>query len=144
MVANQENQTHTILGSRTQRGLTQLAMDVLFRSIGDSMLDVSSLSSVLDSLQAYDSSESALIAAPYFLDSLYADTTQTTRAPSRAATPMLVRPRRTVSFVNSHYKTHSPKFLPKIPCTYPDSATPSPKSVRLVSAAEETIRLKEQ
>lgn len=34
--------THTILGNHEQRGMTQLSLDVLFRSIGDQMVDVSS------------------------------------------------------------------------------------------------------
>ncbi|RPA87423.1 P-loop containing nucleoside triphosphate hydrolase protein [Ascobolus immersus RN42] len=31
--------THTILGSQSERGMTQLALDVLFRSIGDRLVD---------------------------------------------------------------------------------------------------------
>ncbi|KAH7310565.1 P-loop containing nucleoside triphosphate hydrolase protein [Stachybotrys elegans] len=80
--------THTILGSRSQRGLTQLALDVLFRSIGANMLDATSLPSLLDSLQACDSSESTLATAPYYIDSMYSDG-QASRANSRAATPMI-------------------------------------------------------
>ncbi|KAM0668614.1 hypothetical protein ACQRIU_002176 [Beauveria bassiana] len=80
--------THTILGSKTQRGLTQLAVDVVFRSIGPSMLDVASLPAVLESLQACDPSESPLVAAPQYLETVFADHSQFSRANSRAATPM--------------------------------------------------------
>ncbi|QUC16026.1 uncharacterized protein UV8b_00267 [Ustilaginoidea virens] len=80
--------THTILGSKSQRGLTQLALDVVFRSICPNMLDASSLPTVIDSLQACDPSESILLAAQSFLDSTFADAPGHSRAPSRAATPM--------------------------------------------------------
>ncbi|KAM3525302.1 hypothetical protein MY4038_007347 [Beauveria bassiana] len=85
--------THTILGSKTQRGLTQLAVDVVFRSIGPSMLDVASLPAVLESLQACDPSESPLVAAPQYLETVFADHSQFSRANSRAATPMNCRSR---------------------------------------------------
>ncbi|TQV93672.1 kinesin family protein [Cordyceps javanica] len=81
--------THTILGSKTQRGLTQLAVDVVFRSIGPSMLDAASLPAVIESLQACDPSESTLMAAPQYLETVFADPSRLSRANSRAATPML-------------------------------------------------------
>lgn len=84
-------QTHTILGSKSQRGLTQLALDVLFRSIGPNMLEASSLPAALESLQACDPSESLLSSAPQFLDSTYADPLGASRTNSRAATSMTVR-----------------------------------------------------
>ncbi|KAM4067175.1 kinesin motor domain-containing protein [Hirsutella rhossiliensis] len=80
--------THTILGSKSQRGLTQLALDVLFHSIDLNMLEASSLPTVLESLQACDPSESLLSTAPHFLDSTYADPLGASRTNSRAATPM--------------------------------------------------------
>ncbi|KJZ71361.1 hypothetical protein HIM_09244 [Hirsutella minnesotensis 3608] len=79
--------THTILGSKTQRGLTQLALDVLFRSIGPNMLDAASLPSVLESLQACDPSEAALSSSTHFIETTYAESSAH-RANSRAATPM--------------------------------------------------------
>ncbi|KAJ4156040.1 hypothetical protein LMH87_001254 [Akanthomyces muscarius] len=81
--------THTILGSKTQRGLTQLAVDVVFRSIGPSMLDAASLPAIIESLQACDPSESPLVAAPQYLETVFADHSQFSRANSRAATPMI-------------------------------------------------------
>ncbi|KFA80290.1 hypothetical protein S40288_05882 [Stachybotrys chartarum IBT 40288] len=130
--------THTILGSRSQRGLTQLALDVLFRSIGPNMLDAMALPIVLESLQACDSSEALLASAPYYLESVFADPTQASRAASRATTPMIVR---ALSYVNL---TTTPEMPPAqhIPCTFPDSPLQSPKSVRLVSATHEALRLK--
>ncbi|KAL7929645.1 kinesin [Trichoderma chlorosporum] len=82
--------THTILGSRNQRGLTQLAMDVIFRSISDNIVE-SAQSPTLDSLQACDASESTLVTATYFLDGINGDATQTTYrgSGSRSTTPMM-------------------------------------------------------
>ncbi|POR33517.1 Kinesin-like protein [Tolypocladium paradoxum] len=126
--------THTILGSRSQRGLTQLALDVLFRSIGPNMLDPASLPSVLESLQACDPSESALSTAPHFLDSTYADSSGPSRTNSRAATPMIVRSPQPLSPAKSPgHASWLPGSQSQIPCTYPVSATASPKSVRLES-----------
>ncbi|PHH78420.1 hypothetical protein CDD80_6925 [Ophiocordyceps camponoti-rufipedis] len=79
--------THTILGSRNHRGLTQLALDMLFRSIAPNTLDPATLPSELESLQAADPSEAIVITAPHFIDSTYEGGS---RAASRAATPMTV------------------------------------------------------
>ncbi|KAH0591683.1 hypothetical protein MHUMG1_10593 [Metarhizium humberi] len=140
--------THTILGSKSQRGLTQLALDVLFRSIGPNMLESTSLPSVIESLQACDPSESFLSAASCFLESAFSDALGHSRGPSRAATPMLVRPSMPrVSFVRSPESSRGayPKggLAVQIPGTYPDSAASSPKSVRLVSETEQNRKLKE-
>ncbi|KAL7944194.1 kinesin [Trichoderma barbatum] len=82
--------THTILGSRNQRGLTQLAIDVIFRSISDNMVE-SAQSPTLDSLQACDASESTLVTAPYYLDTMNGEPVQTTYrgSGSRSTTPMM-------------------------------------------------------
>ncbi|KAL6880814.1 kinesin [Trichoderma novae-zelandiae] len=81
--------THTILGSRNQRGLAQLAIDVIFRSIIDNMVE-SAQSPTLDSLQACDASEATLVTAPYFLDTMNSDQGPTYRGSgSRSNTPML-------------------------------------------------------
>ncbi|KZZ97732.1 kinesin [Moelleriella libera RCEF 2490] len=82
--------THTILGSKTQRGITQLALDVVFRSLNDNVLESTNLSTVLDSLQKCDSSESVLSTASHFLDHILIDPAAGSRAPSRANTPMIV------------------------------------------------------
>ncbi|EWG51052.1 hypothetical protein FVEG_16734 [Fusarium verticillioides 7600] len=80
--------THTILGSKTQRGLTQLTMDVLFRSIGENILDPNAAFTAQDSLQAIDGTESSLTTASHFFDPPFRDSVAS-RAPSRAGTPML-------------------------------------------------------
>ncbi|KAF4459925.1 rabkinesin-6 [Fusarium albosuccineum] len=129
--------THTILGNRSQRGLTQLAMDVLFRSIGENMLDSHSAYAVQDSLQACDASESALTMATHFIDPPYAESVA-----SRAGTPMLVRTQNSIlSFVKSPGSGRQvSRLLGNIPGAFPCEPVPSsPKSVRLVSEADETL-----
>ncbi|KAH6970997.1 P-loop containing nucleoside triphosphate hydrolase protein [Ilyonectria sp. MPI-CAGE-AT-0026] len=79
--------THTILGSKNQRGLTQLAVDVVFRSIGENMLDMHSLYAAQESLQACDASESPLTLASQFFDA--GEHLGASRAGSRAGTPMI-------------------------------------------------------
>ncbi|KAK3352500.1 P-loop containing nucleoside triphosphate hydrolase protein [Lasiosphaeria hispida] len=81
--------THTILGSRSQRGLTQLALDVVFRSIGRNILDCSSHPTLEQTISASDASEGAIFSASAFLDSVYADPAAPLRASSRAPTPMI-------------------------------------------------------
>ncbi|EGR52393.1 uncharacterized protein TRIREDRAFT_1997 [Trichoderma reesei QM6a] len=121
--------THTILGSRNQRGLAQLAIDVIFRSIIDNMVE-SAQSPTLDSLQACDASEATLVTAPYFLDTMNSDQGATYRGSgSRSSTPMLVRNKPTT--LSSSQTTTPSKMRPKaqqMPGSFPDSDVTSPKS----------------
>lgn len=120
-------------------------MDVLFRSIGENMVDLHSIYAAQDSLQASDASESALTIASHFFDPPFAESLGASRSGSRAATPMLVRTQNSIlSFVKSPGRQVS-KLVGNMPGAFPcDSIATSPKSVRLVSEAEETLRLKEQ
>ncbi|EFQ36518.1 kinesin motor domain-containing protein [Colletotrichum graminicola] len=79
--------SHTILGSRSTRGMTQLALDVVFRSIGTNLYDSPDLEG---SLQASDFSDAIIISAPYFLETVFADFGSSRGGGSRAGTPMLV------------------------------------------------------
>ncbi|CAK7266685.1 hypothetical protein SEPCBS119000_002155 [Sporothrix epigloea] len=81
--------SHTILGSRSQRGLTQLTLDVLYRSIGQNMVDCSPSTSLEASIAASDASEAKVYTASTFLDSVYADAPRPSSYSSRAPTPML-------------------------------------------------------
>ncbi|RQM06267.1 hypothetical protein DH86_00001054, partial [Scytalidium sp. 3C] len=81
--------SHTILGSRNQRGLTQLSLDVLFRSISSNMLDTNTTPSLHASVAASDPSEAQVMSAPQFLDIIYGDPSAPSRASSRAPTPMV-------------------------------------------------------
>ncbi|KAH8591589.1 P-loop containing nucleoside triphosphate hydrolase protein [Bisporella sp. PMI_857] len=80
--------THTILGSRNQRGLTQLALDILFRSISTNILDPTTHHSLHATVAASDPSEAQVMSATMFLETMYGDPTQS-RASSRAPTPMV-------------------------------------------------------
>ncbi|KAL5605153.1 hypothetical protein FOVSG1_005300 [Fusarium oxysporum f. sp. vasinfectum] len=126
--------THTILGSKTQRGLTQLTIDVLFRSIGENILDPNAAFTAQDSLQAIDGAESSLTTASHFFDPPFRDSVAS-RAPSRAGTPMLSDglmsppPRRI---------TVRPSALPQLPdvSNIDTSCDPSAEYVVIISMYE--------
>ncbi|KAH9903956.1 P-loop containing nucleoside triphosphate hydrolase protein [Xylariomycetidae sp. FL2044] len=81
--------THTMLGSRSQRGLTQLALDVIFRSIDTNIADCEASPTLEASLRSSDASEASLYSASSFLETVYGDVAGSSRAGSRAATPMM-------------------------------------------------------
>ncbi|KAL7902755.1 kinesin [Trichoderma sp. TUCIM 5745] len=117
--------THTILGDRHQRGIAQLATDVIFRSISENMVE-SAQSPTLDSLQACDASESTLVTATHFLDTMSGDSTQ------RSTTPMMVRTQPALSFDQPSTPSKAAASAQQMPGSFPDSATASPKSVEPV------------
>ncbi|KAJ5487174.1 hypothetical protein N7530_001474 [Penicillium desertorum] len=92
-------QSHTILGSKTERGMTQMALDVIFRSLEPTTkTDYDSVTPVmLASLAAADASEAQLFSAQTFLEAVYGEPNgrtsraQTPMSPSRANTPLMVR-----------------------------------------------------
>ncbi|KAI9890789.1 MAG: hypothetical protein M1814_003573 [Vezdaea aestivalis] len=88
--------THTILGSRAQRGLTQMTLEVLYRSLRSHLLNPSSNQALVQSLSASDPAESSLLPATGFLESYYGDGTF-----SRAATPMTVGQNNSLSTYSS-------------------------------------------
>ncbi|CRG92582.1 Kinesin-like motor protein 9 [Talaromyces islandicus] len=81
--------SHTILGSKNQRGVTQMSLDVLFRSLSGTVQSADNFEdpSLLPSLSASDSSEAQIFSARNFVDSIYGDPSERSRA-SRAQTPM--------------------------------------------------------
>ncbi|KAL8767800.1 MAG: hypothetical protein Q9209_005794 [Squamulea sp. 1 TL-2023] len=81
--------SHTILGSKSQRGLTQLSLDLVYRSLGHQTLHPTSSPSLIASLNAGDASEAQILSAADFLDGVYGDALQE-RPNSRAPTPMTV------------------------------------------------------
>ncbi|GAB7363134.1 hypothetical protein MBLNU230_g3423t1 [Neophaeotheca triangularis] len=101
--------SHTILGSRSQRGLTQLSLDTLFRHTEPYLADVGSHSTVFPSLCAADVSEAHLLPGSHFLDSLYGD-----GMPSRAATPAMEA---SILSVQGSSKKYTPRLsmLPQSP-----------------------------
>jgi hypothetical protein len=125
-------QSHTILGSRTQRGLTQLALDVLFRSISNNILDPNTTTSLHATVAASDPSEAQVMSAQMFLDTMYGDASAASRASSRAPTPMVVRSTSSTSTLQElHPTSHGlyPSLL--------GLETGSPKSIRVVRDNQE-------
>lgn len=82
-------QSHTILGTRSQRGLTQMALDLLFQTTGDQLVQSFYGAPAFSSLAAADVSEANMVTATAYLDSMYGDN-QSERCPSRVQTSMLV------------------------------------------------------
>ncbi|KAM3075783.1 hypothetical protein ACMFMG_007910 [Clarireedia jacksonii] len=104
--------SHTILGSKNQRGLTQLALDLLFRSIDENILDVPTNSALHASIVASDASEAQVFSAQTFLDAYSYDPVSSRGSSSRAPTPMVgdynqPTPRRTLP--------QRPSALPSLP-----------------------------
>ena len=130
-------QSHTILGSRTQRGLTQLALDVLFRSISNQMLDPNTTTSLHATVAASDPSEAQVMSAQMFLDTMYGDPSAASRASSRAPTPMVVRSASSASTASLNTTFH-----PTSHGLYPSLLgleTSSPKTIRVVRENQESI-----
>ena len=87
-----DTQSHTIFGSTKERGLTQMSLEVLFRSIGESIqrpgqVDFPLDNELLQSLQSSDPSEAQITSASAFLESIYGDLDRGRH--SRAQTPMV-------------------------------------------------------
>ncbi|KAL9077420.1 MAG: hypothetical protein Q9161_000265 [Pseudevernia consocians] len=81
--------SHTILGSRSQRGLTQLSLDLLYRSLDTQTLQPANHPSLIATLNATDASEAQIFSASGFLDNVYGDSLQEPSR-SRAPTPLMV------------------------------------------------------
>ncbi|KAI4286936.1 MAG: hypothetical protein L6R35_003805 [Caloplaca aegaea] len=81
--------SHTILGSKSQRGLTQLSLDLIYRSLSQQVLHPNSSPFLVASLSAADASEAQIITARDFLEGVYGDSLHE-RVNSRAPTPMTV------------------------------------------------------
>ena len=100
-------QSHTILGSKSQRGFLQLSLDLLYRSLGAQTLHPSNHPSLIASLNATDASEAQIFSASGFLDNVYGEILQEPSR-SRAPTPMMVGtfPRSSLKVPHSSLKIH--------------------------------------
>ncbi len=122
-------QSHTILGSKSQRGLTQLSLDVLYRSISTQTLNPVNQPSLIASLNATDASEAQIFSASGFLDNVYGEILQEPSR-SRAPTPMMVSnpSRSSLKVPHSSLKVHhstGPRSQWSILSL--DAGTPSPE-----------------
>ncbi|OJD18136.1 hypothetical protein AJ78_01802 [Emergomyces pasteurianus Ep9510] len=140
--------THTILGSKSQRGITQMSLDVLFQSLASTVQNLDSqdnpllLSSIADS----DPSEAQFFTARSFIETIYSDPWNERGRGSRAQTPMSVMSRcqtpmtdsmSTINFPRRHLP-HRPSALPQLP-DVSDFVVPNPSdgaTVVLVSMYE--------
>ncbi|KAK8070000.1 hypothetical protein PG994_006616 [Apiospora phragmitis] len=125
--------THTMLGSRSQRGLTQLALDVIFRSVESNILDCSKNTNLEASIQASDPSEATFFSAPAFLETVYSDFASSRMGGSRAGTPITVRESPTKDFIRASLQ----HMCPQLPGMFPDS----PNSMRLVRHEDDLSRI---
>ncbi|CAD6447238.1 591035b0-54be-491e-8469-e266ad678ad4 [Sclerotinia trifoliorum] len=116
--------SHTILGSRHQRGLTQLALDLLFRSIDNNILDVNSHPELHGSIASSDPSEAQVMSAQMFLDTFYFDP-----ASSRAPTPQ----------VGDSYQPTPRRTIPTRPSALPSSPDITDFTVDIDHHAEYSI-----
>ncbi|KAJ5103498.1 hypothetical protein N7532_004027 [Penicillium argentinense] len=139
-------QSHTILGSKSQRGLTQMALDVIFRSLEPTVKteDGSISPMMLASLATGDTSEAQLFSAQTFLDAVYGDPNggrtsraQTPMSPSRAHTPLTVRSPISLNTIEGSPPLREPAGY-GIPRSYtspgsPRNAGPSPQDIPILT-----------
>lgn len=119
--------------------MTQLALDVIFRSLGHNLLDCASHPYLEASINGSDSSEAAVCSASAFLETVYADPQERPRPSSRAPTPMIVGTpsvRRSASSVLQDLQ--SPEM--HLPGAWVDisGSFDSPKTIRPVSREDYT------
>lgn len=82
-------QSHTILGTKTQRGLVQMTLDTVYQACDGQLVQSFYGAPAFSSLAAADVSDSQMYTATAYLDTVYGDN-QSERFPSRAQTPMQV------------------------------------------------------
>lgn len=105
-----------MLGSRTQRGMTQLALDVIFRSIDSQIVDCNKQATLEASITASDASEASIYSGSGFLETVYSDF-GSSRGGSRAGTPMVVRHNPHKSFIRPSLQ----EAFPELPGMFPES-----------------------
>lgn len=131
------SQSHTILGSRSQRGMTQLSLDVIFRSIGKNLVDIDTKPELEASINASDASEASISSASMFIETVYGDNSGAPRPSSRAPTP-LVRPHDSFSQPSAFIPDVCYPELPQVSEPSTSSRNCRPKSVRLVCREDYT------
>lgn len=131
------SQSHTILGSRSQRGMTQLSLDVIFRSIGKNIVDIDSKPELEASINASDASEASISGASAFIETVYGDLSGAPRPSSRAPTP-LVRPLDSSSQPVAFLAEFGHHVLSQLSVPSTPSCKSRPGSVRLVCREDYT------
>ncbi|EME41820.1 hypothetical protein DOTSEDRAFT_74024 [Dothistroma septosporum NZE10] len=121
--------SHTILGSKTQRGLTQLTLDVLFQHTERYLANIDGSEAVYSSICSADVSEAQLLPASTYLEHLYGNG-DTTRM-SRATTPAL-----DTSFLSA--AATSKRYIPRV-STLPQSPSVQDIQIDIDESAEYAI-----
>jgi hypothetical protein len=130
--------------------MTQLALDVIFRSLGQNLVPEST-PGLETSVDASDPSEATILSAYTFLETVYAELGNAPRHSSRAPTPMIVRSPSSISMSLTAWNPVFPlnSSLPGTP-SLPGAFLPklklqnSPKSVRLVRSARMAAKSSDQ
>lgn len=84
-----QRQSHTILGTKTQRGLVQMTLDVIYQTCEEQLVQSFYGAPAFSSLATADVSDAQMYTATAYLDTMFGDN-QSERFPSRAQTPMQV------------------------------------------------------
>ncbi|KAK1140100.1 hypothetical protein N8T08_010856 [Aspergillus melleus] len=137
--------SHTILGSRTQKGLTQMSLDVIFKSLESTIKppDNSINPILLSTVSASDPCESQMFTAQSFLEAVYGDPAdrgrnsraQTPMSTGRAHTPMAVccpfpqTPLRRIQTLRPRIP-QTPTDGPNVPFTPSYFGTPRPSPIK--------------
>ncbi|KNG49665.1 kinesin family protein [Stemphylium lycopersici] len=79
--------SHTILGTKTQRGLVQMTLDVIYQTCEEQLVQSFYGAPAFSSLATADVSDAQMYTATAYLDTMFGDN-QSERFPSRAQTPM--------------------------------------------------------
>ncbi|KAL4945453.1 hypothetical protein BDV06DRAFT_230843 [Aspergillus oleicola] len=111
--------SHTILGSKTQRGITQMSLDVIFKSLASTIKppDNTIPPILLASVAASDTTESQMFTAQTFLEAVYGEPGDRGRN-SRAQTPLSSTGGRAHTPM-AVWKTPLPNPFHNIPKLYP-------------------------
>jgi succinate--hydroxymethylglutarate CoA-transferase len=85
------SQSHTILGTKSQRGLVQMTLDVIFQACDEQLVQSLYGAPAYSSLANADVSEAQMYTATAYIENMYGDNNQSGRY-SRAQTPVAVSP----------------------------------------------------
>ncbi|ODM14885.1 hypothetical protein SI65_09637 [Aspergillus cristatus] len=133
--------SHTILGSKSQRGLTQMSLDVIFKALEPTIKppDNSINPNLLASVAASDPCEAQIFTAQAFLEAVYGDPNAERGRNSRAQTPIsssrgntpLVDPMPALIFPRRQMPQR-PSVLPRVPDVSQFAPDLNPKSEYMV------------
>ncbi|KAI5306652.1 hypothetical protein KEM56_007784 [Ascosphaera pollenicola] len=134
--------THTILGSKGQRGILQLCLDVLYTSLAATICTIDddpSASITAAELSAADPSEAQISSARSFLETVYLDPYGEKSRYARPPTPLIQQDSESSDTVRKT-PVHPPRFRPLSPTPEEDpgneaaTSTSTTSTIRLVAS----------